>query len=196
VLLRLNTPVSCRQAEDALARVDAFVTTTHNTRFRIEVLALRALCYDAQGDHAAALQTLEQALALARPGGFVRVFVDLGPALAGLLQRLARRVSDARYIDALIEAFPAAPARDAHALAPSNGQTAAAVLVEPLTSRELDVLALLAQRYSAKEIAQHLVISNGTVKRHIANIYGKLAANNRRTAVAAAAALGILPEQR
>ena len=45
-------------------------------------------------------------------------------------------------------------------------------MVEPLTNRELDVLALLAQRFSAKEIAQRLVISEGTVKRHIANIYG------------------------
>ena len=96
VLLRMNTPASRQQAAEALSRLDAFVTATHNTRFRIDVLALQALCYDAQGDQPAALQALEQAVTLAQPGGFIRVFVDLGSAMASLLQRLAGRASDAR----------------------------------------------------------------------------------------------------
>jgi LuxR family maltose regulon positive regulatory protein len=159
------------------------------------VLALWALCYEAQGDHTAALQALEQAVTLAQPGGFIRVFVDLGSVMASLLQRLAGRASDAKYIEQILHAFPAYPSPALHPQPLSNGLAAQAAMVEPLTSRELDVLALLAQRFSAKEIAQRLVISEGTVKRHIANIYGKLAVNNRRKAVAAAVALGIMPEQ-
>ena len=106
VLLRLNTPASRQQAAEALSRLDAFVTATHNTRFRIDVLALQSLCYDAQGDHPAALQALEQAVTLAQPGGFIRVFVDLGSAMAGLLQRLARRAAMLRTSSRYCTLFP------------------------------------------------------------------------------------------
>ena len=68
-----------------------------------------------------------------------------------------------------------------------------AELVEPLTRREQEILVLLAQRLTAKEIAQQLVISDQTVKRHRANIYQKLGANSRRQAIAEAIAFGILP---
>ena len=77
-----------------------------------------------------------------------------------------------------------------------SGRPAPQSLLEPLTDRELDVLVLLAQRFSAKEIARDLVISERTVKRHLANVYAKLAVNNRREAVAIAVTLGILPPQR
>ena len=65
--------------------------------------------------------------------------------------------------------------------------------IEPLTRREIEILEFLAQRLSAKEIAQRLIISDRTVKRHTANIYQKLGVNSRRDAVAIALALGILP---
>ena len=66
-------------------------------------------------------------------------------------------------------------------------------MIEPLTRRELQVLELLAQRMTAQEIAQKLVLSDQTVKRHRANIYQKLGVHSRRDAIAAAVALGILP---
>ena len=61
-----------------------------------------------------------------------------------------------------------------------------------MTYREQEVLELLAQRLSAKEIAQRLVISDRTAKRHTANIYQKLGVNNRREAITMANTLGIL----
>jgi LuxR family maltose regulon positive regulatory protein len=193
VLLRLNTPASRQQAAEALTRLHAFVTATHNTRFTIDALALQALCHDAQGDGPAALLALEQAVTLAQPGGFIRVFVDLGPAMHGLLARLARRGDATGYLQRILDAFPAAPA-SASQPHPSSRQLAAQTgLVEPLTKRELAVLALLAQRFSAREIAQRLVISERTVKRHTANIYLKLAVNNRTEAIAAAIGRGLLP---
>jgi LuxR family maltose regulon positive regulatory protein len=195
VLLRLDTPVSRQQAAAALERLHTFVTTTHNTRFTIDVLALQALYYAAEGDEPAALKALEQAVTLAQPGGFVRVFVDLGPALIDLLERLARRGCATAYIEQLLAAFAAEPAGADLPHPRSDRPAPAAATVEPLTDRELAVLALLAQRLSAKEIAQELTITERTANRHTANIFQKLAVNNRREAVAAARALGILPAQ-
>ena len=90
ILLAQDTPASRQQAAEALSRLYDFVTATHNTRFTIEVLALQALLQDAQGDERAALALLAQAVSLAEPGGFIRLFADLGPRMAGLLIRLRR----------------------------------------------------------------------------------------------------------
>lgn len=76
------------------------------------------------------------------------------------------------------------------------GPARAAVLIEPLTYREQEILDLLALRLSAKEIAQRLVISDRTVKRHTANIYQKLAVHGRQEAVAEAKSLGLLVSNR
>ena len=105
VLLAMNTPASRQQAAAALARLHAFVTETHNTRFTIEVLAMQALLHHAEGNEPAALQALEQAVALARPGGFIRVFVDLGPALVGPLEQLAVRGIAPGYVEQILHAF-------------------------------------------------------------------------------------------
>jgi LuxR family maltose regulon positive regulatory protein len=159
------------------------------------VLALQALLQDAQGDEPAALALLQQAVSLAEPGGFIRLFADLGPRMAGLLARLRRTGVDPGYTGRILQAFgeasPAAPNQKV-------GQEAAVSpverteLVEPLTDREREVLALLAQRMSNKEIAQALVISPQTVKRHATNLYQKLQVNGRREAVAKAIRLGLL----
>ena len=213
VLLAMNTPASRQQAAAALARLHAFVTETHNTRFTIEVLAMQALLHHAEGNEPAALQALEQAVALARPGGFIRVFVDLGPALVGPLEQLAVRGIAPGYVEQILHAFPSLhsgrsspslhsgrsslpiSSSSSHPPSPSTWPAPQANLIEPLTWRELEVLALLAQRLSAKEIAQRLVISEATAKKHSANIFQKLAVNNRRQAVTAAIALGLLPAQ-
>ncbi len=78
ILLAQDTPASREQAAALLSRLHAFVTATHNTRVTIEVLALQALLHDAQREERAALARLHQAVALAEPGGFIRLFVDLG----------------------------------------------------------------------------------------------------------------------
>lgn len=191
ILLAQSTAASLAQATEVLARLHAFVTANHNTRFTIEILALQALLHDTQGDEQAALARLQQAVSLAEPGGFIRLFVDLGPRLANLLGRLRQVGPSSPYINRILRAFsdstPAAP-RPQPAVSPREHLE----LVEPLTDRELEILALLAQRLTAKEIAQALVISPMTVKRHASNIYGKLQVNGRREAVAKATRLGLL----
>jgi LuxR family maltose regulon positive regulatory protein len=186
VLLAKATHASLEEASRLLAHLREIVQATHNTRFLIEVLALQALLYDARHEQSAALQTLKQAVTLAEPGGLVRVFVDLGPKMAGLLHQLAAGREASRFVARLLEAFP--PARPPE---PALRQTG---LIEPLSERELEVLELLAQRLSNKEIAHALSISPMTVKRHTVNIYQKLLVQGRREAVARAIALGILPQ--
>ena len=191
ILLAQNTPASRRQAAEVLSSLHAFVTATHNTRFTIEVLALQALLHDGEGDEQTALAHLQQAVLLAEPGGFIRLFVDLGPKMAVLLTRLSGQVVTTSYLRRVLQAFSPA-VLDGHDLIPSTLRTTSqASLVEPLTDRELEVLELLAHRLSAKEIAQYLVISELTAKRHRVNIYQKLGVHSRQQAIRKALELGI-----
>ena len=184
VLLAQNTTASLQQAAEALTRLYKFVTATHNTRFLIEVLALQAMLYDAQGDEQAAFKALTQSVLLAQPGGFIRMFVDLGPRMANLLNRLRSHGVVPDYIGQILGAFPAPK--------PAVASAGLEEIIAPLTGRELEILVFLAQRMSNKEIASELVISPITVKRHTINIYQKLNVESRREAVDMAVALGIL----
>jgi LuxR family maltose regulon positive regulatory protein len=186
VLLAAGTPGGRTMAADCLQRIHEYAESTHNVRVMIEVLALEALLHVANNDEKAALATLEQSLALARPGGFIRLYVDLGPDMADLLRRMQNREPLVEYIASTLQAF--ADASD-HAAQPEGKKQ----LMEPLTDREAEILELLAKRYSNKEIATELVISPATVKGHTINLYQKLSVHNRRDAVSAARALGLIP---
>jgi len=194
ILVDQTSPSGLRAASNLLSRLREHVEGAQNTRFMIEVLALQALLDNALGDEISALQTLQQTVDLAEHGGLLRVFADLGPNMAVLLTRLSNQANASQFIGQILQAFTAADLRTdfTPATTPVANQ---AVLVEPLTDRELEVLELLAHRFSAKEIAQHLVISDRTVKRHTANIYQKLNVHSRQEAVSTATALGILVHQ-
>jgi LuxR family maltose regulon positive regulatory protein len=189
VLLAQGTPAALRQAGDLLSRLRDRVDATHSTPGQIEVMALQALLCDAQGEGKAALDLLERALALARPGGTLRLFVDLGPRMANLLGQLqeGERAGNgsASYVRRILSAFAASQ--------PTPAPASQEGLIEPLTEREMEILALLERRLSNKEIAARLVIAPGTVKSHTIHIYQKLNVNGRRQAVNQARALGILP---
>ena len=184
ILLAQGTPTSLDEAARLLARLHEVVQATHNTRFQIEALALQALLHDARHQRIDALDALAQAVALAEPGGVIRVFADLGPRIAALLYQLGARGVHTEFIARLLDVFPAV-----RGPAPAPRQPS---LIEPLSRRELEVLALFAQRLSDKEIARALSISPMTVKRHSSNIYQKLLVGGRREAVAKAAALGLV----
>jgi LuxR family maltose regulon positive regulatory protein len=199
VLLARDTTESRQKADAFLHRLHDFYTSIHNTRFQIEVLALQALLHEIKGDKTAALSALEHSVALAEPGGFIRLFVDLGPKMADLLSRLAKKNIAVKYVGKLLtairneEAGPVRTASDDQPVAPLA--TSHLLPNESLTNRELDILALLGQRKSNKEIAEKLFISPETVKRHTINIYQKLGVNSRQKAVTKAYALGILTRQ-
>jgi LuxR family maltose regulon positive regulatory protein len=170
-----------------------FAQHTFNVRVQIEVLALRALALEMQGKAAAAVAALQQAVELARPGGVIRVFIDLGPDMRAMLLRLAEQGFAAESVRRILAAFPESQKKIASDDAGSRSRAVNSRLVEPLTDRELDVLALLRERLSNKEIAQTLVLSPTTVKRYTVNVYEKLGVNKRWDAVVKAETLGILP---
>ncbi|UCC52862.1 MAG: hypothetical protein JSV68_02630, partial [Anaerolineaceae bacterium] len=137
-----------------------------------------------------ALNKLEQALILAEPGGFIRVFVDEGPLMAGLLYEALSRGIAPEYVRRLLAAFPDEGYEQAK---PPQSHAPESDLIEPLSERELEVLQLIAQGLTNREIGERLFLSLNTVKAHTRNIYGKLDIHNRTQAVSRARALGILP---
>jgi LuxR family maltose regulon positive regulatory protein len=153
----------------------------------LQILLLRARLQAQQGERGRARQTLGQALALAEPEGYVRTIVDLSRPLRPLLVDLRTELAAlpgapgplVTYADRLLATLVAPDLAAAHA--PSL-----------LTPRELEILALMAAGASNQEIAQRLVVTEGTVKGHVNHILQKLEAHNRTAAVARARALGLL----
>jgi LuxR family maltose regulon positive regulatory protein len=160
----------------------------------IEVLVLQALVLQAQGRIEPALQSLGRALALAEPEGYVRTFIAEGAPMAALLREASRRGIAATYGSYLLTALgdEAAGQRSRREARPASAVPAQEALVEPLSAREIEVLQLLATGHANKEIAERLIISLGTVKNHLKNIYGKLEVHSRTGAVARARDLGLL----
>ncbi len=158
----------------------------------IQTLVLTALAHNALGQQVEAGAALERALNLALPGGYVRLFIDEGEPMRRLLAEVARSGALNSVLQAyaarLLEAFSA---ESAQPVAPARAP-AGSGLIEPLSARELEVLRLLAEGQSNREIAASLVISVGTVKSHINHILGKLAAHSRTQAIAHARTLELV----
>jgi LuxR family maltose regulon positive regulatory protein len=154
----------------------------------IEALSRRGLLRQAQGEAAAAAADLTQALRLAAPGGYVRVFTGQGAGMAQLLASLAPPPDLQAYIARLRDAFTAPPTGD-----PAAAEAAALPpLVEPLSAREVEVLRLLAAGLTYQEIAAQLIVSLNTVRFHVKSIYGKLGVDNRTAALEQARSRGLL----
>lgn len=152
----------------------------------ISIRILQALAQDALGHADQAVACLEEALRLAAPEGYLRAFLDQGQPVFELLRKA--RHSAPGFVDELLDCIESRPP------VPSDqrGQGLQG-LVEPLTAREMEVLQLLADGLSNREIADRLVVTVGTVKWHAHNIYGKLDAQNRTQAAARARELDLLP---
>lgn len=179
-----------------LERLNEVAARSHNTHHQVDIQAMRALAFAQGGRAEECLAALHLAVELARAGGHIRPFVDLGPRMRALLMRYPKQASNGETVRTILNAFPVAdPRGDAHS-ARSNYRTIAQLgehgIVEPLSARELDVLELLRAGMSDKEIAAAIFVAVSTVKRHTATIYGKLGVHNRVDAVVLAEALGIL----
>lgn len=139
----------------------------------IEILVLQALAYQAQGDIPAALTSLHQALTLAEPEDYVRMFLDEGPSMTALLGEATKHKIAPHYVRHLLTAAT-----------PSEEKTPGKQdLIEPLSERELEVLRLLSTDLNGPEIARELFVSLNTLRTHTKNIYSKLGVNNRRAAI-------------
>ncbi|MBX3084661.1 MAG: hypothetical protein KF716_23705 [Anaerolineae bacterium] len=145
----------------------------------LKMSCLEALMLTSAGQRDEAVRTLATALKLAEPAGFFRVFVDMGESIAPLVRAVSMRNGRTTYTDRLLKAFEASEP----SVAPIFQSDA---LGESLSERELEVLRLIAGGASNREIAERLVVSIGTVKKHLNNIFLKLDVHSRTQAIAAA----------
>lgn len=151
----------------------------------IEATILLALNAHAQNEMTIASDWLLKALALAEPEGFLRLFLDEGVPIAGMLPKV--RHGAPRFVDQLVQAFSSQGlGPDQNVLHPANHK-----LINPLSEQELRVLKLIVMGKSNQEIAGELVISVGTAKWHVHNVLQKLGVNNRPQGIARARELGI-----
>ncbi|MBL8927709.1 MAG: helix-turn-helix transcriptional regulator [Pseudonocardia sp.] len=190
-----------RQALALLERWEALAVEQERPAGVLVLRVLAATAHAKVGDEATARRLLAGALGRAAPEGHARMFVDEGAPVAALLRELlvGRRLEELTadglrvprtYLDRLVAAF----ARAGTPILPAARRGGAAVpgLVEPLSAREQEVLALLAAGRRNQEIATELVITVDTVKRHVSHLFGKLGVTSRTQAAARAHQLGLL----
>jgi LuxR family maltose regulon positive regulatory protein len=188
-----NTPESLQQAEGLIERLTKYYSSTHNSRILVELLILQALLCQSLKQRDKALTALQDAINLSRHGGYRRSFIDMGQTLEDLLAEIDRDHPGDFFVNSIRKAIGKSQA-EAKAARPAAlpVRPSSVHLAEPLSPREVEVLRLLAENLRDKEIAAKLFISPATVKRHCANLYGKLEVKGRREAVERARALGML----
>jgi len=176
----------CKEASQVLEKVKGVVQAAGDSGWLISVLVLQSVVWGKKNNDACALDCLKQALALAEPEGYVRVFLNQGQSMQKLLHLLQKRGGGSEYVTCLLAAFEPRPKHKTEAALVTDA------LPEPLSGRELDVLKLLAQGCPDKQIAESLVIARETVHKHLKNIYGKLGVHSRTEAIARARELDLL----
>ena len=153
---------------------------------RLKVMVLQSVAHQAHGEKDQAVRLLSDALALAEPGGYIRLFVDEGVPMAELLTRMKDEGGRMKeYVQKLLAAIGKEKDGDPTSPRPQP-------LVEPLSQRELEVLELIAQGLSNREIGERLFLALSSVKGHNLRIFGKLQVQRRTEAVARARELGLL----
>jgi LuxR family maltose regulon positive regulatory protein len=147
----------------------------------IEIGVLQAMNFKTQGDARNAQETLSKILVLAKPEGYLRVFLEEGEAMRSLIEECRRQTTRPDpYLQKLLGAYPPRPT------------TSRSALIEPLSERELEVLHLLAVGRSNSQIAKELYVSLNTVKAHVKNIFVKLGVHNRTEAIHRAQELDLI----
>jgi LuxR family maltose regulon positive regulatory protein len=148
---------------------------------RLKVMVLQAVAHHAHGGEDKAARLSGEALVLAEPEGFIRLFVDEGAPMSGLLSAAAARQVMPDYVAKLLAAFRTKPEL------PSTQP-----LFEPLSQRELEVLRLIAEGLSNQEIGGRLFLALDTIKGHNRRIFEKLEVKRRTEAIARGRELGLL----
>jgi LuxR family maltose regulon positive regulatory protein len=176
------------QAAEALELLENLLAEArqlNRTDLAIEIHTLRALAFQLEGRDDPACAALAEALTLAEPGGYVRIFLDEGEPMFRLLQKAASRGVAPAYVAKLLAAS-GEPTTAERGASPSHS------FIEPLSGREVEVLRLLATGMSNPEIARELFVAVSTIRTHCKNIYGKLGVRRRWDAVQRAQELGLI----
>jgi LuxR family maltose regulon positive regulatory protein len=181
---------------DAIRRLEPALRSSREGKvgeLELQILILLAMAEDLRDDQTKALAWLGMALHLAGKEGYIRLFLDQGQAMQGLLRRIHEmhnlNIEDGLFADILLAEFqPEAP----ESIPAVDAVTAVPAFVNPLSKREMDVLQLLAEGKSAKEISSALMVSRNTVKAHVKNIYKKLERHTHNSLLQRAAELKLV----
>src|SRR5664279_4656395 len=184
------------EASRLLARLRPAAVAGGRAGSVIEILVLESLTPQVGGDIPRALGPLVEALTLAEPEGYVRVFVGGGPPMKSLLKAVISRQAGSDYVRRLLAAFADDDRTAQTATLGEPATNPSRRLVEPLSERELDVLRLLATDLDGPDIARQLFVSVNTMRTHTRSIYAKLGVNSRRAAVRRAEERGLLSRTR
>jgi len=200
VLIAIGRPA---EASSQLTQMEARARDTGCLMHLLRLMALNAQALDISGEHTKAVEVLAHALALGQPEGYLRMFLDGGDVLRRLVPEAiayahwasdcATLVQDAAYLERLLSAFGSV-SHPVHPQAPveKGALRVLSPLIEPLSQRESEVLALLVAGRSTGQVAHELVISTETAKVHIRNIYQKLGVHSRPEAIDFAIRLNLL----
>ena len=196
LIARARILIALNRLEDSIAlltRLEATARSWGRTGRLIEILMLKAMALYRMGDMMAAQSALAGSLSLAEPEGYLRIFLDEGQPMQILLSRWLAHVpagSLRNYVIRLLAQLD----KELQVGSPQPGKSASDDgLLEPVSTRESEVLHLMALGMTNQQIADQLIISPGTVKAHTSSIYRKLCVANRTEAVARARQLDILP---
>lgn len=172
------------EAQALLDRMETSAAEGGRARKLITVYLLQARAHLSRNGLMAGQERVKRALELAAAEGYRRAFLDEGPELLPLLSR--ERETAPAFVDELLAAFARGE------LVSGSVSKTAPALIETLTERELDVLRLVVNGMSNREVASTLVVTLGTVKKHLNNIFGKLAVKSRTQAAVKARELNLL----
>ncbi len=187
------------RALDLLDSLGKQVNDLHNTYQTIEILVLKSAALEKleRGDEA--LKVLGEVVDLARPGGWIRPFVELGSIMADMLKRLEAKDITRDYIEILINAIEKQKTVSVNEIQVSaDAEPLLRSAVAPtgendrLTTREMEVLTLLAKGFRNKEIAAELFLSSETIKRHLYNVFQKFNVSSRMQAISVAREMGLI----
>jgi LuxR family maltose regulon positive regulatory protein len=152
----------------------------------IEASILQGIALEKRGAPEAADESIGRALRMAEPEGFIQLFVDEAAVVEPLLARALAGGGNPHFLKAIVRRIRSETGEE------SSGMGANRLLVEPLSSRELEVLGLINEGRANQAVADELYIALSTVKKHLNNIFGKLGVRSRTEALRRARDLGLL----
>jgi len=198
LLISIGSLEKITEAENRLNKLHKMGYLTNNSNFLLQAICLQSVLYKVKGDENLALKKLKEVITLAEPGGYIRIFLDLGGQMQEMIESLKKTRPEDVYLGKIAYAFKQEEKMMYNLQQKKNTtlQTPRMNAIDKITKREINLLRLVADGYQNKEIADKLFLSSGTVKTYLYRIYQKLNVNNRTSALARATELGYLTREK